>query len=396
MLKKQFTHGGEHNPNWRTREAIAAIPREDRVIISEGDLEILVPPSQGHQKDPSLGPHDEEVLLTQEQLYAQKLAELDPRMRQLRMEHFIPASDIIITPKAGQDIDSEIIGEGGQGTIFRGKLKGREGLVAIKCGHSQGIIEEFALLSSFSHENILKAHAFTIARDDDVDDEDEEGLAPRTTASTDSNGTLGFLKKQRWVYMAVYELCGGGDLQSYLDKNPNKVRDVAFIKNLFGSLIAALQCLHDKGFIHGDLKPENILIDKSGNPKLADFGMCQRISNTMVPQGTPSFLSPEVVVAWFTPTPSHHFTDKIDIFSLGAMAMYVITGRYPFKRVTARLRSGVKYSEEELGLLFKLNSKRLKEIGAVSETLAKLISHCLEAEPSRRPSAAVLLQALRA
>jgi serine/threonine protein kinase len=243
--------------------------------------------------------------------------------------------------------------------------------------------------------DILESIAFTIARDEDEEDEDEEGVAPRTTSSTDSNGTLGFLKKQRWVYMAVYELCSGGDLQSYLDKHPQKVRDVSFIKNLFGSLIAALQCLHDKGVIHGDLKPENILIDKQGNPKLADFGMCQKISNTMVPQGTPSFLSPEVVEAWFTPTPSHHFTDKVDIFSLGAMAMYVITGRYPFKRVTARLRSGVKYSAEELGLLFKLNSKRLKEIGAVSETLAKLISHCLSPEAAKRPSAAVLLQALR-
>jgi hypothetical protein len=118
MLKKQFTHGGEHNPNWRTREAIAAIPREDRVIISEGDLEILVPATQGQNANAPHGHHDEKGLLTQEQLYAQKLAELDPRMRQLRIDKFIPASDIIITPKPGEDIDSEIIGEGGQGASF--------------------------------------------------------------------------------------------------------------------------------------------------------------------------------------------------------------------------------------------------------------------------------------
>lgn len=241
---------------------------------------------------------------------------------------------------------------------------------------------------------MLKAISFSIARDEDA--EDDDSVEARTNTSTDSAGSFSALKRQSWVYMAVYELCAGGDLTAYIAKNPKKVTDVTFIKNLFVSLIGALESLHSKGYVHCDLKPENILVDGQGNPKLADFGMCQAFSDNMVPQGTPSFLSPEVVDAWFTPTAPHRFTDKIDMFSLGAMAMYVITGRYPFKRVTARLKSGVKYTAEELGLLFKPNTKRLNEIANVSATLSKLIGMCLKQEAAQRPSAFQLLQALKA
>lgn len=389
LLKKQFTHGGEHNPNWRTREAIAARPKAQQQLLSERALETLE--VFGHQtQDGQTTPRIDETKLSEEEIFALKLTQSDPKMLNLRFEDFIPASDIVISPKSGMDIDSEIIGEGGQGTIFRARLKGRDGLVAIKCGHTQGILEEFALLKKLAHPSILQAISYSIARDEDNDEED----SGRTVNSADSQGSLGGLKKKSWVFMAAYEMCAGGDLTSYINKYPAKVQDVNFIKNLFVSLIKALAHLHANGYVHCDLKPENILVDGDGNPKLADFGMCQSFSDHMVPQGTPSFLAPEVVQAWFTPTDPHRFTDKIDMFSLGAMALYVITGRYPFHRVTARLKSGVKYTPEELGLLFSPNKKRLNEIARVSKTLSTMIGLCLQQDIESRPSAAALLSQL--
>lgn len=109
VIRKQFTHGGTHNPNWRTRDAFAARAREQTEFLSEADIETLSA-FQNAPAEVSTAPEVE--TLTQEARYAKKLAELDPRMKNLAVEDFIIASDIVISPKDGLDIDSEIIGEG--------------------------------------------------------------------------------------------------------------------------------------------------------------------------------------------------------------------------------------------------------------------------------------------
>jgi eukaryotic-like serine/threonine-protein kinase len=72
--------------------------------------------------------------------------------------------------------------------------------------------------------------------------------------------------------MAIYEFCPGNNLYKYLQANSKKSRDVPYLKRVFGCLIAALDHIHSKGYIHCDLKPENILVNASGDPVLADFG----------------------------------------------------------------------------------------------------------------------------
>lgn len=96
----------------------------------------------------------------------------------------------------------------------------------------------------------------------------------------------------------------------------------------------ALQEAHDAGLIHRDIKPANIFASQRGGindyTKLLDFGLVGRIqvdqsqpaSSGMI-AGTPNYMSPEQVT---TPT---KLDARTDIYSLGAVAYFLVTGRPP-------------------------------------------------------------------
>lgn len=192
--------------------------------------------------------------------------------------------------------------------------------------------------------------------------------------------------------MAVYEYCANGDLLTYLSKNESKKADIRFLQNIFTGVAKALVNIHSLGYVHCDIKPDNILLDASGTPKIADFGMCQPFSSRMIPQGTPSYLAPEVYTAWFQPSDHHRFTDKIDIFSLGAMAVKLVTDRYPFARTTAQMSKKDGMNLQQLKVHYSLSDRKFAEMELVSPKFARLVLLCLAYEAPERPSAEHLMQ----
>lgn len=48
-------------------------------------------------------------------------------------------------------------------------------------------------------------------------------------------------------------------------------------KFYIGSIVLALEYLHEAGIVYRDLKPENVFIDQSGFVKLGDFGFAKVI-----------------------------------------------------------------------------------------------------------------------
>ena len=103
------------------------------------------------------------------------------------------------------------------------------------------------------------------------------------------------------------------------------------------AIASALDYAHRHGVIHRDLKPENVLFHE-GQPLVADFGIAlaaahaggQRITQTGVSLGTPSYMSPEQA------TGDRTIDGRTDIYSLGAMLYEMLTGEPPHTGSTAQ------------------------------------------------------------
>ncbi len=124
----------------------------------------------------------------------------------------------------------------------------------------------------------------------------------------------------------VMEFIAGRSLADVLDEAAGPLpleKAVQWIRQV----ASALSFAHARGIIHRDVKPANIMIDVEGHAKLTDFGIA-RLRNTQLTTagdllGTPAYMSPEQVQG--NPVDS-----RSDIFSLGILLYWTLTGRKPF------------------------------------------------------------------
>lgn len=85
---------------------------------------------------------------------------------------------------------------------------------------------------------------------------------------------------------------------------------------------------HRMGLVHRDVKPANFLLDQSGQLKVADFGLVQRIGYSKAPAGialgTPAYMAPEQGLG-------HPVGPGADVYSLGVTLYQLLTGSKPFR-----------------------------------------------------------------
>jgi serine/threonine-protein kinase len=124
----------------------------------------------------------------------------------------------------------------------------------------------------------------------------------------------------------VMEFVDGTTLKHVLDKKDRF--ELAEIVRIMESLLAGLQFSHDRGVVHRDIKPANIMLTKSGEIKIADFGIARIESSSMTQAGTmlgtPSYMSPEQFMG-------QTVDSRTDIYSSGAMLYQLLTGDKPFE-----------------------------------------------------------------
>ena len=98
-------------------------------------------------------------------------------------------------------------------------------------------------------------------------------------------------------------------------------------------LCSALAAVHRAGVVHGDIKAQNVLRDAEGRVVLVDFGTSRDVSPDRLAEskslsGTPVYMAPEL---WQLAPP----TAQSDIYSLGVLLYYLVTGTYPVHGATA-------------------------------------------------------------
>lgn len=145
-------------------------------------------------------------------------------------------------------------------------------------------------------------------------------------------------------------------------------------------LAAALDAVHTAGLVHRDVKPGNVLLALDG-PRMIDFGIARMPEDTALTAsgmvvGSPGFLSPEQAQGR-----GREIGPPSDIFSLGCLLAYAVTGERPFGWGSAAETLMRTVHDEPL-------------LDGVPQSLLPLLRGCLAKKPAARPDAAEVLHAL--
>jgi WD40 repeat protein/serine/threonine protein kinase len=272
----------------------------------------------------------------------------------------------------------EEIARGGMGVVYRARQLSLNRTVAVKmilagqlasAAQVQRFRAEAEAAASLQHPNIVAIHE------------------------------IGEHDGQHFFSMDYVE---GEDLGAVVGAGPVPAkRAAAWIR----TVAEAIHYAHARGVLHRDLKPSNVLIDRFGQPRVTDFGLAKRLGQFVVPAlagsastglpegeitnepakagttsdltlsgqvlGSPNFMPPEQATG-----KRGKVGPQSDVYSLGAVLFYLVTGHPPFNAdtVTATLRL-VTEADPLSPRLLNPN---------VPRDLETVCLKCLEKEPAKR------------
>ncbi len=198
---------------------------------------------------------------------------------------------------------SEVLGQGGMATVYRGydPLMGRE--VAVK-----------VLIPILAHDEVFRSRFETEIRA--ISQLEHPAIVPIYDAG-EEEGHL-------YLVMRLME----DNLRDRLRRQGTlSYSEALHILRRVGS---ALHAAHQAGIIHRDVKPSNVLFDRYGVAYLTDFGIARlaSMSETLTGSqlmGTPAYMSPEQIEG------RKDIDHRADIYALGILLFHMLAGRPPFQ-----------------------------------------------------------------
>lgn len=253
-----------------------------------------------------------------------------------------------------------LLGRGGMGEVYEAEHLSSQARVALKC-LLQGLAEEPSARARFEAE----AQAVSQLRHPNIVDVFATGSLPDGRA-----------------YLCM-ELLEGQTLQARLEQQ-GPIAEPRLLQ-IGMSLCDALGAAHARGIVHRDLKPQNVFLVSLGvggeQVKLTDFGVAKlleqpgtQLTTTGLMLGTPHFMAPEQIRG------ERHVDARIDVYALGVLLYYCVSGKLPFE--------GRTFAE----LAVRICSEPPKPLQGVSTELAASITLAMHKEPSARFSSAEALK----
>ncbi|EEF49395.1 probable serine/threonine-protein kinase PBL7 isoform X2 [Ricinus communis] len=270
---------------------------------------------------------------------------------------------------------TSLIGRGGFGAVYKGKLESTGQVVAVKQLDLSGIqgekefLVEVLMLTLMHHPNLVNLIGFCA-----------EG-------------------EQR---LLIYEYLPMGSLEDHLFDVPPDMEPLDWNTRMKIAAGAAkgLDYLHNANppVIYRDLKASNILLDEGFHPKLSDFGLAK-----FGPTGDNSHVSTRVMGTYGYCAPEYastgRLTMKTDIYSFGVVLLELITGHRAIDDINGRhmhlIHWALPLMKDRCNYL-KLADPKLKRQFSLSvfNKAIEVASICLNENANLRPSTSDLMIAM--
>jgi len=171
----------------------------------------------------------------------------------------------------------------------------------------------------------------------------------------------------------VMEYADGLTLQDFVLRSPGSKLPLTIALHLIEQIALALDYAHHAGIVHRDIKPANIIVTAEGRAKIMDFGIAKlALAEATVPgyvMGTPAYMSPEQING-------NLLDGRSDLFSLGVIAYWLLTGEKPFD------------AETVTEICVQITSKEPRYASELSSSLSSdydyLLKRALAKDPAQR------------
>jgi len=177
------------------------------------------------------------------------------------------------------------------------------------------------------------------------------------------------------VYFIAQEYVQGLNLRQWINRNGTPELRLALI--IMRQVAAALSKAAEQGIVHRDVKPENIMLTRSGEVKVADFGLARlaggdegvNLTQIGMTMGTPLYMSPEQVEG-------KSLDPRSDVYAFGVTCYHMLAGAPPFDGETA-LSVAVQH--------LKKNPEPLENIRSdLPPALCRVVHRMLAKSPEKR------------